>query len=131
MITSLDTNVIVRLVTADDPDQTRHAKDLVTAGPVFVTKTVLLETEWVLRVAYNLERDVLAGSLRAFLGLPQVSVEDETKVAQALAAYAAGMDFADALHLTSSPAGSRFASFDRDLRRRAVRRRGLPPVIEP
>ena len=130
-MTALDTNVIVRFVTGDDPAQSPRARDLIQAGPVWVSKTVLLETQWVLCSVYALARPQIARTLRAFLGLPQVTVEDETAVARALDAYAAGLDFADALHLASASAASRFASFDRDLQRRAGKRGLSPPVVEP
>jgi predicted nucleic-acid-binding protein len=48
-------------------------------------------------------------------GLPAIHVEDASVVAQALDWFAAGMDFADALHLASSRAADGFATFDRKL----------------
>lgn len=51
---AVDTNVIVRLLTNDDPHQTEKVARLMEGNSVFISKTVLLETEWVLRVAYNL-----------------------------------------------------------------------------
>ena len=130
-MTAVDTNVIIRFVTADDPVQSPRARDLIHAGPVWVGKTVLLETQWVLSSVYELSRPQVVRTLRAFLGLPQVAVEDESAVAVALEAYAAGIDFADALHLASAAASARFASFDGELRRRAVKRNLSPPVVEP
>lgn len=130
-MTSLDTNVVLRFVTRDHPVQSPKARDLIQAGPVWVSKTVILETEWVLRSGYQTPRGEIAGILRAFLGLPQVTVEDPEGTALALELYADGFDFADALHLVTSRQIAQFATFDRDLRRRAARLHGLPPVIEP
>jgi hypothetical protein len=53
------------------------------------------------------------------LGLKNVEVEDEAGVAQALQLAGHGIDFADALHLASRPAGAQFISFDRTFVRRA------------
>ena len=132
MTTALDTSLIVRLLNNDDPKQAGRARVLLESGPVFVPKTVMLETEWVLRSAYGLERDVIDRSFRAFLGLPNVTIEDEEAILHALNAYAAGMDLADALHLSSSARqAARFATFDRALRRRSGRVHGLLPVFEP
>ena len=50
---AIDTNIIVRLLTNDDPDQAAKAKSLIEGAEVFVATTVLLETEWVLRGAYR------------------------------------------------------------------------------
>ena len=61
---SFDTNVLVRYVTNDDPDQARRTADLLAAdGAIYVPHTVLLEMEWLLRAAYQLER---AAILTAF-----------------------------------------------------------------
>lgn len=112
---AIDTNVLVRLLTNDDLDQADKAKELVRGSEVFVTSTVLLETEWVLRGAYGLaKRDVIA-ALRALCGLPSVILEDPACVEAALTWAAAGMDFADALHLAGAERCEAFVTFDRRL----------------
>ena len=116
---AVDTNVVVRLLTADDPDQTRRAAALFAAESIFLAKSVLLETEWVLRHCYRLERPALLRSLRLLSGLPGVIVESAAEVATALAAFESGLDFADALHLAASRHVGRFATFDEKLVRRA------------
>jgi predicted nucleic-acid-binding protein len=47
----VDTNLLVRILTDDDPMQARRAANVLQSGDIFITKTVLLETEWVLRYA--------------------------------------------------------------------------------
>jgi predicted nucleic-acid-binding protein len=54
-VTAVDTNVLVRLLTWDDPQQGTAAKSLFAAGPIWIAKTVLLETGWVLRSLYGFE----------------------------------------------------------------------------
>ena len=49
---AVDTNVIVRYLTGDDEVQATRARAVVDAGQVFVSTTVLLESEWVLRSVY-------------------------------------------------------------------------------
>ena len=126
MIT-VDTNVLVRLLTSDDPKQTAAARSLFAAEPVWIAKTVLLETGWVLRSLYGFEESAIADAFRALLGLRNVSVEDEHAVAGALALTSHGIEFADALHLSSRPQGTAFVSFDRSFIRRA-QRAGVPDV---
>jgi predicted nucleic-acid-binding protein len=46
-VIALDTNIIVRLVTADDPGQLEAARAIFKAGDLWICKTVFLETEWV------------------------------------------------------------------------------------
>ena len=107
-----DTSVIIRLLTGDEPQQTAQARQLFETESVFLPKTVLLETEWVLRRLYRLDRNAVNQALDALLSLPNVWCEDEPLLRQALAWNRIGMDFADALHLASSRTAIRFATFD-------------------
>lgn len=116
---AIDTNVVVRLLTNDDPAQAARAADLLARERVLVPKTVLLETEWVLRYSYELAPSVVLAAFRKLLGLPQVAAEDATAIARALELYEGGMDFADALHLASARAATAFATFDTRLAKRA------------
>ncbi len=116
---AVDTNVIVRIVTDDDLDQTRRAVALFERERIFIAKTVLLETEWVLRFSYQLSREVISHALRNVIGLKQVAVEDPGDVAVALDWHDQGMDFADALHLASSGKALHFATFDEKMAKRA------------
>ena len=50
---AVDTNILVRLLTEDDPKQTTAARSVFAAGPIWIAKTVLLETGWVLRSHYR------------------------------------------------------------------------------
>ncbi len=110
---AIDTNVVVRYLTGDHPDQSPRARALVDGQPVFVPVTVTLETEWVLRAAYGYKSADVVHALRAFGGLPTVTLEDAATVAEALDRAERGMDFADALHLGKSSHCDGFASFDR------------------
>jgi predicted nucleic-acid-binding protein len=106
---ALDTNVWVRYVTNDEPGQAERALDVISKDEdVFVAKTTLLEVEWVLRSAYKLSSDNVIMSLRHILGLPNVQAEMPDQVEKAINFYEKGLDFADALHLASSPEGVSF-----------------------
>ncbi len=120
-MTAVDTNVVVRLLTGDDPKQAAAAKSLFQRQQVWVAKTVLLETGWVLRSLYGYEEKAIREAFIKLLGLRNVHVEDEPSVAAALALTAHGIDLADALHLSSRPPGATFVSFDRSFVRRAKR----------
>jgi len=93
---SIDTNVIVRYLTADHPAQSAKARALIDGADIFVCTTVLLETEWALRSAYGLTPVEVARALGAFAGLPRVTLEDAMLTAKALDWTNRGMDFADA-----------------------------------
>ena len=120
-MTAVDTNVIVRLLTGDDPKQAAVAKTLFASTEIWIAKTVLLETGWVLRSLYGFEESVIRDAFGKLLGLKNVEVEDEPSVAAALALTAHGIELADALHLSSKPAGAAFVSFDQAFIRRAKR----------
>ena len=109
---AIDTNVLVRFLTGDDPDQAERARHAIDAGDIFVPTTVLLETEWVLRSGYGFAAERVIAALRGFAGLPGVAVEDPALLARALEWASDGMDFADALHLGRSAKCAAFLSFD-------------------
>jgi predicted nucleic-acid-binding protein len=91
------------------------------SGPVFVAKSVLLETEWVLRYTYALDTKAILRALRGVLGLANVSVEDPAATVAALSLCEQGLELADALHVASSAQADRFVTFDARLVKRAAR----------
>ncbi len=110
---AIDTNIVVRYLTDDDPAQAAMARAVIGAGHVFVSTTVFLECEWVLRSVYGFGGADVAAALRAFAGLPSVSVESPVLLAEALDRAEAGMDFADALHLGAAAQCEAMLTFDR------------------
>jgi predicted nucleic-acid-binding protein len=130
-VIAVDTNVIVRYLVEDDVGQTDRAEAVFRSGAVLVLKSVLLETEWVLRSSYRLDRARISDGLRRLIRLPGIEVEDDAAVAQAFVWFERGLDFADALHLASSHGAAAFATFDRGLHRRARALGDATPVIAP
>lgn len=115
VVRAIDTNVLVRFLTKDDPKQYVKARALIEGGDIFVATTVLLEAEWVLRSGYEYARIDIISALRSFGGLVGVKLENPLATAQALEWADAGMDFADALHLASSSQYGSFHTFDAKL----------------
>lgn len=120
-VLAIDTNVVVRYLTADHPEQSAKARALIDGTDVFVCTTVLLESEWVLRSAYGFSSREVAAALRAFAGLPHVALAEPTLAAQALAWMEGGMDFADALHLAQAAECEAVITFDHRFVRAANR----------
>jgi len=118
-----DTNVIVRLLVGDDAAQSQRAQALFAAErTLFLTTAVLLETEWVLRYAYEFSPAAIVAALRKLCGLPNVQLESDRVIAQALAWREAGFDFADAIHLATAvatPDAEKFVTFDAKLIKKA------------
>jgi predicted nucleic-acid-binding protein len=109
---AVDTNVIIRYLTNDHPQQSPRARRLVDGQNIWVPTTVLLETEWVLRSVYRYTPAQIAVALRKFAGMPRVTVENAALATQALDWVEQGMDFADGLHLGASHHCEAFATFD-------------------
>jgi len=129
-MTAVDTNVLVRIVVNDDPFQAaRAAAFLRQQDRIFIAKTVLLETEWVLRNGYGLGRREVLAVLHEILAMGNAEVEDEAEVAQAMHWYERGMDFADGLHVAAAGPECSFATFDAALRK-AGQRLGAGEFIE-
>src|ERR1700693_3241686 len=118
---AVDTNVVVRLLTADDPKQAAAERSLFAAGPIWIAKTVLLETGWGLRRLYGFDESAIREALTKLLGLNNVHTEDKPSMAAALALTAHGIELADAIHLCSRLPGAKFVSFDQSFVRRARR----------
>ncbi len=118
---AVDTNVLVRFLVRDDAKQAARAASLIRGDEIWASKTVLLETEWVLRSLYGFSPETVARALRRLAGLRTVFLEDELAVAKALDWSSQGLDFADALHLASAGNAKRFATFDRKLAKQAKR----------
>ena len=112
---AIDTNVVVRFLVADDRRQAKKARTAIEAGDIFISSTVLLESEWVLRSGYGHAPGPIAAALRRLAGLTGVTVEGPPLLALALDWMDEGMDFADAMHLARAEGCDVFLSFDRKL----------------
>jgi predicted nucleic-acid-binding protein len=132
-VRALDTNVLARFF-VDDPDDAQAARQRPAAIAAlsqrsYVSVTVLLELEWVLRGFYELAAKDVSKVLRALASIPHVTLEDRDSVLLALDALDKGLDFADALHVVRASRASSFVTFDRRLVKRA-QNVGLPVPVE-
>jgi predicted nucleic-acid-binding protein len=109
---AIDTNLVVRYLTGDHPRQSAKARAVIDGEEVFVSTTVMLEAEWVLRSAYRFDAKRVCKALRGFGGLPNVVLEDSGLVAFALDRMDDDMDFADSLHLGRAASCDAFVTFD-------------------
>lgn len=131
----LDTNVLARYYIDDDADdearsQRLAARRLIESGkPLMVSKSVVLELEWVMRGYYGFDLEQVASVLRHLLEQGHITVEDRAAVKQALANAGAGIDFADALHHASYKSCDSVATFDDRKFSRRAKKLGLAPVV--
>ncbi len=128
---SVDTNILVRILTKDDELQCRKALLQLKNNEIFIADTVILETEWVLRYAYEFSSLAINQSLTRLFGLPQVHLSHPRQIADALAWHKQGLDFADALHLANSSAQDAFVTFDKALIKKSQQLNLSPKVQSP
>jgi predicted nucleic-acid-binding protein len=119
-VTGLDTNVLVRFLVQDDPEQARAAQNLMAtfteAAPGFVCREVLVEIVWVLECAYGLSRPDIARALDGLLEARDLVIEAADSVAVAVDRYRkGGPGFADQMIALAGLGAGRRATvtFDR------------------
>ena len=99
----LDSNVLVRYLTQDDPAQSKKANQLVeealrSGEALYLNHVVICEMNWVLARAYDYDRAELADAIEKMLSAAQFEFEDKNSLWQALAGFRqSGADFADCL----------------------------------
>ena len=131
----LDTNVLARYYIDDKADteamrQRLAARRLMESGlPLMVSKSVILELEWVMRGYYGFAQAEVASVVRHLLEQPNIRIEDRDGVEQALANCEAGIDFADALHHSSYRSCDSVATFDDRKFARRAKKLGLAPPV--
>jgi predicted nucleic-acid-binding protein len=128
----LDTSVLIRFLTQDDPEQSIAANEvfqtrLTEAEPGFVSVVAMAEASWVLERSYQLPQRHVAAAIERILQTENLIVENEQAVFAAMIALKDGLgSFADALIAAlGAEAGCRYTlTFDR----KALR---LPGFAQP
>ena len=97
---ALDTNVVIRFLVQDDPDQAALAGQLISGltadAPGYVCREVMVELVWVLERAYRYSRAEVAGALEGLLAASEIEIEAADDVGLALFRYRDdGFGFAD------------------------------------
>ena len=99
---ALDTNALVRLLVVDDSKQSAAVQKLCESHQVLLLRTVLLESEWLLRGRFEISRTTIQAFFNGLADTENFELEDEVQTREALDAYSTGMDFADAIHMASA-----------------------------
>jgi len=130
---SLDTNILARFFIDDSEDpqavKRRPRAMLAMRERSFISITVVLEFEWVMRGFYKMTRAEITQVFSALVGISHITVEDRAAVLAALDAYQHGLDFSDALHHAKSTRCTALLSFDNAYAKRA-KVQGLVPTVE-
>jgi predicted nucleic-acid-binding protein len=100
-VIGLDTNVVVRYLVQDEPDQSATASTVIDAltekGPGFLSLVTVVELHWVLRRAYKISTARCAELVEGLLDARELRVDQDSIVRAALTASSGGLDFADAV----------------------------------
>lgn len=115
---AVDTNVLLRLLTGDDPRQTRAAEEFVAPG-VWVPLLVLAEAIWVLESVYDRDARAQMHTIDALLKHKDLTVQDADVATAALASFrrrpALGFSDCLVLELARKAGHLPMGTFDRDL----------------
>ncbi|MGH3103253.1 MAG: PIN domain-containing protein [Gaiellaceae bacterium] len=121
MTAFVDSNVLVRHLTGEPPDQASRAGDALRSGETLVlVDLIVAEVVFVLESVYEVDRPRVAELVRAILSFPAVSVVDTPLLLRTLELYEdLRIHFAEAyLAACAEHSGlGRVMSFDRDLSR--------------
>jgi len=100
-VIGLDTNVVVRYLVQDEPDQSSMASTVIDAltenDPGFLSLVTVVELHWVLRRAYKISTARSAELVEGLLNARELRVDQDSIVRAALTASRKGPDFADAV----------------------------------
>jgi predicted nucleic-acid-binding protein len=117
---AVDTNVLIRLVTRDDPKQLAAAEQFVASG-AWVPHLAVAEATWVLDSVYGRDADAVAAAVEMLLSHEHLTVQDEDVVAAAVGHFRRHpkVGFSDCLMLeVARKAGhGPLGTFDRGLSR--------------
>jgi predicted nucleic-acid-binding protein len=117
---AIDTNVVVRLVTRDEPAQVQAAEAFASSG-AWISNVVLAETGWVLDSVYGRTAEQIAAAIDTLLNHKNVTMQDTDVVVSALEQFRKrpALGFADCLVLEIARKAGYLplGTFDRDLAR--------------
>ncbi len=113
-----DTNVVVRLVVRDDPEQVRTAEAFTSSG-AWISHLVLVETTWVLDAVYERTAAQVATAVDMLLNHQRIAVQDADVVTAALEHFRKrpALGFSDCLVLEVARKAGHLplGTFDKDL----------------
>jgi predicted nucleic-acid-binding protein len=119
---AVDTNILVRHLTEDDPAQLKMVHKLFRAhqeeGLIFISLVVLLELHWVLEDCYHWECTKFCDCIEDILRVSQFHIEHPAVVKSAISRYRKNQDFSDALiGQIAAAKGAQTYTFDKSLKK--------------
>lgn len=122
---ALDTNVLIRLITEDEPQQVKVVQDVMMMAEnhkikIIILSEVLIETVWVLESAYDCSRDEISMYLENILAIETLFFPDFSVIQKAVEQYKVKGDFADLVIIGQSKNNNaeKLITFDKKLQKR-------------
>ena len=115
---AVDTCVIARVITQDDPVQSPLAVEALRT-PCYLTLTVILESVWLLASRYKMNRATIVASLKDIIDAPSMECEQQSLVYWALNRYLEGASIGDMIHLVSAQHQDAMLTFDESMKKEA------------
>jgi predicted nucleic-acid-binding protein len=115
----VDANIVIRLIVEDDMNQVTMIQQAMADHELYVSLTVFLECEWVLRSRYKYTRTRIAEAFAGLIDLENLQVEAPEWILWAIDRYDKGSDFGDVLHLIAVRNTDQFMTLDQKLLRKA------------
>lgn len=121
MTAFVDTNILIRHLTGDPPEQAvRATRYLASDAELLLADLIVAECAYVLESFYRTPRPQVANALRAIVGFDAIKVVDEALLLRTIEIYEVDrLDFAEAYLVASAEATGVgvVASFDRSIDR--------------
>jgi len=127
VLIAVDTNIMIRLAMRDDEIHYQKVIALLTEHQFFISRTVQLEMEWVLRSRYKQSVEEIANFFSLLLQKTKIFCENEEELIDAICWYRLGADFADAIHLAHTKSLP-FYTFDERFCKKAIQQ-GIAPCV--
>ena len=135
MTAFIDTNVLIRHLTGDPPDQARAATEFLSdSDELLLTDLVVAEVVYVLESFYQLPREEVAELVRAIVAFPSIQVVDSALLLRSLEVYEVDrLDFAESYLVAQAERSgvATIASFDKSIDRVTTVRRLVPAWTQP
>lgn len=126
--TSLDANIVLRLLLNDVPVQSERAAEYVGSSPCYLTDVVISECVFVLEKVYKLDRRFIKDAMAVFFDLETVSL-NESLIEETFDIYVSekALSFADCYSVAEAKLkGNELLTFDR-----AIIKKCSPTAKEP
>jgi predicted nucleic-acid-binding protein len=127
VLIAVDTNIMIRFAMRDDEEHYQKVIALLVTHQFFISRTVQLEMEWVLRSRYKQSVEEIADFFSLLLQKTKILCENEEELINAICWYRLGADFADAIHLAHTKSLP-FYTFDERFCKKAIQQ-GVAPSV--